>query len=139
MYRLLASNPAVTASAFGLAAISLRRTAPAANVATAKTPWTVCSSLDSRALWGLPWAIKLFLNGLREDAPVGPRWKRLAHRKIQEVEENIRRERRLKLLLEHLLQCRCISLQVCVRRLSLSPNLRSIRRRGNQMSDSYRD
>src|SRR6266853_2314780 len=83
--------------------------------------------------------IKLFLNGLRDDAPVGPRWKRLAHRKIQEVEENIRRARRLKSLLEHLLQCRCISLQVCVRRLSLSPNLRSIRRRGIQMSGSYRD
>jgi DNA-binding transcriptional MerR regulator len=30
--------------------------------------------------------IKVFLNGLRDDAPVGPRWKKLAHRKIQEVE-----------------------------------------------------
>jgi MerR family redox-sensitive transcriptional activator SoxR len=83
--------------------------------------------------------IKLFLNGLREDAPLGPRWKRLAQRKIQEVEENIRHARRLKSLLEHLLQCRCISLQVCVRRLSLSPNLRYIRRRWNQTSDSYCD
>jgi hypothetical protein len=28
--------------------------------------------------------IKVFLNGLWDDAPVGPRWKKLAHRKIQE-------------------------------------------------------
>jgi len=39
--------------------------------------------------------IKLFLNGLRETVPVGPRWRKLAYRKIQEVEENIRRSRRL--------------------------------------------
>ena len=50
--------------------------------------------------------IKVFLNGLRDDAPVGPRWKKLAHRKIQEVEESIQRSRRLKSLLEHLLHCR---------------------------------
>jgi DNA-binding transcriptional MerR regulator len=72
--------------------------------------------------------IKVFLNGLRDDAPVGPRWKQLAHRKIQEVEGSIQRSRRLKSLLEHLLHCRCSSLQVCVKRLSLSPNLRLIGR-----------
>jgi hypothetical protein len=72
--------------------------------------------------------IRLFLNGLRENTPIGPRWKKLAHRKIQEVEENIRRSRRLKSLLEHLLDCQCVSLPVCVERLSLSPNLRSIAR-----------
>jgi MerR family transcriptional regulator, redox-sensitive transcriptional activator SoxR len=71
--------------------------------------------------------IKVFLNGLRHDSPVGPRWKKLAHRKIQEVEGSILRARRLKSLLEHLLHCRCASLQVCVERLSLSPRLRLIR------------
>jgi MerR family transcriptional regulator, redox-sensitive transcriptional activator SoxR len=70
--------------------------------------------------------IKVFLNGLRDDAPVGPRWKKLAHRKIQEVEGSILRARRLKSLLEHLLHCRCASLRVCVERLSLSPRLRLI-------------
>ena len=73
--------------------------------------------------------IKLFLNGLRENAPVGPRWKKLAHRKIAEIEENIGRSLRLKSLLQHLLQCHCASLQICVQRLSLSPNLRSLSRR----------
>jgi MerR family transcriptional regulator, redox-sensitive transcriptional activator SoxR len=70
--------------------------------------------------------IKLFLQGLRDDAPVGPRWRKLAQRKIMEVNNSIRRSRQLKLLLEHLLDCRCASLQVCVQRLSLSPKLRSI-------------
>lgn len=69
---------------------------------------------------------KVFLNGLKSDAPVGPRWKKLAHRKIQEVLKNMQRERRLKSLLEHLLGCRCGTLKVCVQRLSLSPGLRSL-------------
>lgn len=68
--------------------------------------------------------IRLFLSGLRDDAPVGARWKNLAHRKIREVERSIERSRRLKSLLEHLLHCHCASLQVCVQRLSLSPDLR---------------
>jgi DNA-binding transcriptional MerR regulator len=72
--------------------------------------------------------IKLFLNGLRDAGPVGPRWKKLASRKIKEVEVSIKRARRLKSLLEHLLQRRCPSLQVCVQRLSLSPNLHTVRR-----------
>ena len=70
--------------------------------------------------------IKLFLSGLRDSAPVGPRWKKLAHRKLAEVESSIQRSLRLKSLLQNLLHCRCPSLQVCVQRLSLSPNLRSL-------------
>jgi MerR family redox-sensitive transcriptional activator SoxR len=73
--------------------------------------------------------IKLFLTGLRDDAPVGPRWRKFALRKITEAEETLRRTRRLKSLLEHLLRCRCGSLHVCVERLSLSPSLKLIRKR----------
>jgi MerR, DNA binding len=80
--------------------------------------------------------IKIFLNGLRDDAPGGPRWKKLAHRKIQEVEDGIRRSRRLKSLLEHLLHCQCISLQVCVKRLS--PSLRLIGRDAKPLCDAGR-
>jgi MerR family transcriptional regulator, redox-sensitive transcriptional activator SoxR len=72
---------------------------------------------------------KLFLHGLRENTPVGPRWKKLAHRKIREVEENIKRSLLLKSLLENLLHCRCASLQMCVQRLSFSPNLRLVAHR----------
>ena len=72
--------------------------------------------------------IKLFLSGIKENAPVGPRWQKLAHRKLAEVEQIMQRSRRLKSLLEHLLHCRCSSLKTCVTRLSLSPNLRSLRK-----------
>jgi MerR family redox-sensitive transcriptional activator SoxR len=70
--------------------------------------------------------IKLFLNGLGDRAPVGARWRKLALRKIAEVENTIRRARKLKSVLEHLVDCRCPTLQVCVRRLSLSPRLGAI-------------
>jgi MerR family redox-sensitive transcriptional activator SoxR len=79
--------------------------------------------------------IKVFLNGLRDDAPVGPSWKKLARRKIQEVEKSIRRAQHLKSLLEHLLHCRCISLEVCVERLGLSPKLRLIGRGAKSLSN----
>jgi hypothetical protein len=67
--------------------------------------------------------IKLFHCGLRDNAPVGPPWRKMAHRKIKEVEETIRRSRRLRSLLEHLLQCHGASLQVCAEHLRLSPRL----------------
>ena len=70
--------------------------------------------------------IKLFLSGLRNSSPVGPRWKKLAHTKIKQVDNTIQRSRRLKSLLQHLLHCPCPSLRVCVRRLSLSPRLKNI-------------
>lgn len=70
--------------------------------------------------------IRVFLDGLQGDTPVGPRWTKLAKRKIREVEETIQRSRRLKLLLQHLLCCQCASLQVCVERLSLSQDLRVV-------------
>jgi MerR family transcriptional regulator, redox-sensitive transcriptional activator SoxR len=79
--------------------------------------------------------IKLFLTGLRDDAPVGPRWRKFALRKITEAEETLRRTRRLKSLLEHLLRCRCGSLHVCVERLSLSPSLKLIRKRSGAASN----
>src|SRR5713226_2548680 len=68
--------------------------------------------------------IKLFLSGLRDNNPVGPRWKKLATRKLTEVDQNIARSLKLKSLLQGLLHCRCASLQFCVNRLLLSPNLR---------------
>ena len=71
--------------------------------------------------------IKIFLNGLNDRAPVGKRWKRLAHSKIKQVDETVVRAKWLKSLLEHLLHCQCTSLRQCVDRLSLSPKLRLMR------------
>lgn len=86
--------------------------------------------------------VKVFLNGLRDDVPVGPRWRELAHRKIEEVDETIRRARRLRSLLVHLLDCKCATLQVCVQRLSLSPNLRLMaatpRRHSTKSSNQFK-
>lgn len=70
--------------------------------------------------------IKLFLSGLRDAAPVGGRWKKLAHRKLREVDRTIASSLRLKSLLQHLLRCNCPSMQVCVQRLSFSENLKHI-------------
>ena len=70
--------------------------------------------------------IKLFLSGLRDNAPVGPRWKKLATKKLSEVEEGIARSLRLKALLQNLLLCRCASLRQCVAALGLSENLRFV-------------
>ena len=70
--------------------------------------------------------IKLFLSGLRDNSPVGPRWKKLAARKLAEVEQNIARSLKLKALLQGLSRCHCASLQQCVRALGISENLRSL-------------
>lgn len=72
--------------------------------------------------------IKLFLSGLRDGSPVGPRWKKLAARKLIKVEHNIARSLKLKALLQGLCRCHCASLQQCVRALGLSENLRSLTR-----------
>jgi MerR family redox-sensitive transcriptional activator SoxR len=72
--------------------------------------------------------IKLFLSGLRDNTPVGPRWKKLAARKLLEVEQTIARSLKLRSLLQGLSHCHCASLQQCVRALGLSQNLRSLSR-----------
>lgn len=70
--------------------------------------------------------IKLFLSGLRDDTPVGPRWKKLATKKLAELEASIARGLRLKTLLQGLLRCRCASLKQCVTTLGLNENLRFV-------------
>jgi len=70
--------------------------------------------------------IKLFLSGLRDNSPVGPRWEKLAARKLAEVEQTIARSLKLKSLLRGLQNCHCASLQQCVRALGLSENLRAL-------------
>ena len=71
--------------------------------------------------------ISIFLSGLRDDVPVGPRWRKLTGRKLAEVERSIERSLKLRTLLQHLLRCRCASLRVCIEKLNLSPRLRQIR------------
>jgi len=70
--------------------------------------------------------IRIFLSGIRETAPVGPRWKKLAARKTVALRELVARARRLEKLMRGLSHCHCSSLHECVQRLDLSPNRRAI-------------
>ena len=76
--------------------------------------------------------IKLFLSGLRDQTPVGPRWEKFARRKLKQVEDGIERSLRLQALLKNLLRCRCASLKVCVERLSLCDGLQPGSRKSTQ-------
>jgi MerR family transcriptional regulator, redox-sensitive transcriptional activator SoxR len=67
--------------------------------------------------------IKLFLAGIRDNTPVGPRWRKLATRKLIEVNQNVARSLQLRSLLQGLLHCHCPTLQFCLNRLRLSPKL----------------
>lgn len=64
--------------------------------------------------------VKTFLDGIRETAPVGHRWKKLAEGKILEMCQVMARARRLEKLMRGLSHCHCSSLHECVRRLELS-------------------
>jgi MerR family redox-sensitive transcriptional activator SoxR len=70
--------------------------------------------------------ISIFLSGLRDDIPVGPRWRKLTGRKLEQLERSIERSLKLRTLLQHLLRCRCASLKTCVEKLNLSPRLQQI-------------
>ena len=72
--------------------------------------------------------IRVFLAGIRENAPVGSRWKKLAARKTVELRELVARARRLEKLMHGLSHCHCSSLHECVQRLQLSKNYRAIAR-----------
>jgi MerR family redox-sensitive transcriptional activator SoxR len=73
--------------------------------------------------------VKTFLSGIRETAPVGPRWKKLAARKIVEMRQVIVRARRLEKLMRGLSHCQCSSLNECVRRLAISKQRRAVANR----------
>jgi len=70
--------------------------------------------------------IRIFLSGIRETAPVGPRWKKLAGRKILDLRELVARAHRLEKLMRGLSHCHCASLHECVQRLELNPSRRAI-------------
>jgi len=72
--------------------------------------------------------IKVFVSGIRESGPVGPRWKKLAGRKIVEMRQVIIHARRLEKLMRGLFQCHCSSLHECVGRLAISENLSFVAR-----------
>ena len=81
----------------------------------------VCCSSVSRATWNAAW---MRSGSFSRDCAIalllGSRWRKLAQRKLKEVDAKILRAGQLKSLLENLSKCNCGSVQVCVERLSLS-------------------
>ena len=71
--------------------------------------------------------IKLFLNGFHKSTPVSARWRKLACRKIAELQQRLAFTRRLLNYLEGLQHCHCVELHPCVTALGLSPRLRALR------------
>ena len=56
---------------------------------------------------------KTLLDGFELGTPPSRRWRKMAGRKLDEVEERIERAREMKRLLEVLLQCECPTLDDC--------------------------
>jgi MerR family transcriptional regulator, redox-sensitive transcriptional activator SoxR len=62
--------------------------------------------------------IRLLLHGFPEGTPASTRWRKLAGRKIPELEATAQRARAMKKTLEQMLGCRCQKLEQCARGLA---------------------
>jgi len=61
--------------------------------------------------------IKAFLSGFARRTPPGPRWRKLAQRKLEELETRIAEVERMRRVLEALTRCECPTLDECSRAL----------------------
>ena len=57
--------------------------------------------------------IRLLLRGFPERTPASARWKKLARRKVEELEQIIAKSRAMKATLESVMSCRCSKLAQC--------------------------
>jgi len=80
--------------------------------------------LDRLALIGVAKAagftvaeIRTLVAGVSRRTPPGPRWRKLAHRKLAELEERIAEVERMKRVLEAVTRCECPTLDECSRAL----------------------
>jgi MerR family transcriptional regulator, redox-sensitive transcriptional activator SoxR len=58
---------------------------------------------------------RALVSGFERTTPASARWQAMARRKLDDVTERIQKAQRMKALLERLLQCRCDTLDQCVR------------------------
>lgn len=58
---------------------------------------------------------RALVSGFDGPTPASARWQTMARRKLVDVEARIEKAQRMKALLERLLQCRCETLDQCVR------------------------
>jgi MerR family redox-sensitive transcriptional activator SoxR len=57
--------------------------------------------------------IQSLLNDFPDDAPPSVRWQHMAHKKLAELEEQMRSIQAMKALLEQTLNCQCSTLEEC--------------------------
>jgi MerR family redox-sensitive transcriptional activator SoxR len=65
--------------------------------------------------------IGTLFSGFSEDTPVSDRWREMAARKMDEVDELISKAQRMKKVLEEGMRCGCIELEGCLVVLADSP------------------
>ena len=66
--------------------------------------------------------VKRLLGGFGRRTPPGPRWRALAERKLEELDERIAEAERMKSVLEAVTRCECPTFEVCARSLCRGPD-----------------
>lgn len=74
---------------------------------------------------------RLFVSGFSADTPPAARWRLLAARKLEELNAQVERARRMKSLLETSFRCRCPRLEDCERYLGAVKRRGGTRRSGS--------
>jgi DNA-binding transcriptional MerR regulator len=64
---------------------------------------------------------RTFVAGFSATTPPAIRWRTLAERKLGEIEAQMRRLRRMKVLLESGFHCQCLSIEDCARIIGTAP------------------
>jgi MerR family transcriptional regulator, redox-sensitive transcriptional activator SoxR len=72
---------------------------------------------------------RTFVAGFSAATPPAIRWRTLAKRKLGEIDAQMRRLRRMKLLLESGFDCRCLSIEDCARMIATAPPVAMARQR----------
>jgi MerR family redox-sensitive transcriptional activator SoxR len=71
---------------------------------------------------------RTFLTGFSATTPPAERWQTLAKRKLGEIDAQMERLKRMKVLLESGFHCRCLSIDDCARLIgAVSPPVRRVR------------
>jgi len=70
---------------------------------------------------------RTFVAGFSATTPPAIRWRTLAERKLSEIEAQMRRLRRMRVLLESGFRCRCLSIEDCARIIGSAPPSQSNR------------
>jgi MerR family transcriptional regulator, redox-sensitive transcriptional activator SoxR len=64
---------------------------------------------------------RTFVSGFSATTPPAIRWRTLATRKLEEIEAQMQRLRRMKVLLESSFHCQCLSVEDCARIIGAAP------------------